>query len=207
MTNDGFNRNLRRQQDAALARLANPPFLALLFFLFFARLNLGPSGAQDRVGLLQETTALPFGKLLSSPLSWYLDDLIAVFDDSWDVGVSFYFPDRARLVLLRIQDQWSHFCDSILASLYCSRGKLIRLLWHNKITHSVTLFRRQILVSIISSCLFSLVMVYGIGLQSSPVIFVEFWFTSFALLSAGESIGVRSFILLLKLSDSCVPKS
>jgi len=39
--------------------------MALLFWLFFARLGYGPSTAQDRVGLLQETTALPFVGMLS----------------------------------------------------------------------------------------------------------------------------------------------
>lgn len=59
------HRNLRRQQDVFVARIANPPFMALLFWLFFARLGYGPSTAQDRVGLLQETTALPFVGMLS----------------------------------------------------------------------------------------------------------------------------------------------
>lgn len=59
------SKNLIRQKDAFVARLVNPPFLALLFFLFFARLGYGPSSAQDRVGLLQETTALPFIGMLS----------------------------------------------------------------------------------------------------------------------------------------------
>lgn len=57
--------NLRRQPDIFVARLANPVFLSLLFWLFFARLGYGPSSAQDRVGLLQETTALPFVGMLS----------------------------------------------------------------------------------------------------------------------------------------------
>jgi hypothetical protein len=56
---------LRRQQDVFVARLINPPFLALLFWLFFARLTLGPSSPQDRVGILQETTALPFVGMLA----------------------------------------------------------------------------------------------------------------------------------------------
>lgn len=43
--------------------------MALLFWLFFGRLTFGPSSAQDRVGLLQETTALPFvGKSTASPI-------------------------------------------------------------------------------------------------------------------------------------------
>lgn len=52
--------NLWRAKDAAIARIMNPPFLALLFWIFFARLGYGPSSAQDRVGLLQQTTAMPF---------------------------------------------------------------------------------------------------------------------------------------------------
>lgn len=40
--------------------------------------------------------------------------------------------------------------------------------------------------------LFSLVMVFGIGLQHTGRIFVEFWFTIFCLLSTGESVGVST---------------
>ncbi|TFK50026.1 P-loop containing nucleoside triphosphate hydrolase protein [Heliocybe sulcata] len=58
--------NLRRQQDVFVARLANPPFLVLLFWLFFLRLSKGPSGAQDRVGLLIENSAMPFVGMLAS---------------------------------------------------------------------------------------------------------------------------------------------
>lgn len=53
-------KNLRRQQDVFVARMANPPFLALIFWLFFLRLGHGPSGAQDRIGLLMESSAMPF---------------------------------------------------------------------------------------------------------------------------------------------------
>ncbi|KZT29972.1 P-loop containing nucleoside triphosphate hydrolase protein [Neolentinus lepideus HHB14362 ss-1] len=58
--------NLRRQQDVFVARLANSPFLALLFWLFFLRLTKGASGAQDRVGLLIENSAMPFVGMLAS---------------------------------------------------------------------------------------------------------------------------------------------
>ncbi|GAA5870410.1 hypothetical protein JCM8547_004025 [Rhodosporidiobolus lusitaniae] len=57
--------NLYRQSDIFIARLANPPFLALLFWLFFLRLGYGAMSAQTRIGLLQETTALPFVGMLS----------------------------------------------------------------------------------------------------------------------------------------------
>jgi energy-coupling factor transporter ATP-binding protein EcfA2 len=59
-------KNLRRQKDVFVVRLFNPPFLALLFWLFFLRLSKGPSGAQNRVGLLQENSALPFVGMLTS---------------------------------------------------------------------------------------------------------------------------------------------
>lgn len=59
-------KNLRRQQDVFVARLANPPFLVLLFWLFFLRLSKGPSGAQDRIGLLIENSAMPFVGMLAS---------------------------------------------------------------------------------------------------------------------------------------------
>lgn len=44
--------------------------------------------------------------------------------------------------------------------------------------------------SLISSLLFSIVFVYGMNLQQSARIFIEFWMSSFCLLSAGESIGI-----------------
>ena len=53
-------KNLRRQQDVFVARLANPPFLVLIFWLFFLRVGHGPAGAQDRIGLLMENSAMPF---------------------------------------------------------------------------------------------------------------------------------------------------
>lgn len=53
-------KNLRRQQDVFVARVANPPFLALIFWLFFLRLGHGPASAQDRIGLLMENSAMPF---------------------------------------------------------------------------------------------------------------------------------------------------
>lgn len=58
-------KNLRRQPDVFVARLSNPPFMALLFWIYFARLGYGPSSSQDRIGLLQETTALPFVGMLA----------------------------------------------------------------------------------------------------------------------------------------------
>lgn len=45
--------------------------------------------------------------------------------------------------------------------------------------------------------LFSLVMVFGIGLQHTARIFLEFWFTIFCLLSTGESVGVRTSISIM----------
>lgn len=60
-------RNLRRQPDIFFARALNPPFLAILFWLFFLRLHHGASSSQDIVGLLQEMTgARPFLLLVSA---------------------------------------------------------------------------------------------------------------------------------------------
>ncbi|TFY64457.1 hypothetical protein EVJ58_g2620 [Rhodofomes roseus] len=59
-------KNLRRQQDVFVARLANPPFLVLVFWLFFLRLGHGPASAQDRIGLLMENSAMPFVGMLAS---------------------------------------------------------------------------------------------------------------------------------------------
>ncbi|KAH9905520.1 P-loop containing nucleoside triphosphate hydrolase protein [Fomitopsis serialis] len=59
-------KNLRRQQDVFVARLANPPFLVLIFWMFFLRLGHGPASAQDRIGLLMENSAMPFVGMLAS---------------------------------------------------------------------------------------------------------------------------------------------
>ena len=141
-------KNLRRQQDAALARIINPPFLALLFFLFFGRLNLAASSAQTRVGILQETTALPFVGMLAC-LS--------------------IFPVERNLFLHEYKSASSRQSVSTFLLAYTLQ---------------------EILVSIISSGLFSLIVVFGIGLQNSPRIFIEFWVSSFALINLGESIGI-----------------
>ena len=141
-------KNLRRQQDAALARIINPPFLALLFFLFFGRLDLAASTAQTRIGILQETTALPFVGMLAC-LS--------------------IFPVERNLFL------HEHKSASSRQSVF---------------TFLLAYTLQEILVSIISSGLFSLVVVFGIRLQNSPRIFIEFWVSSFALINLGESIGI-----------------
>jgi ABC-type multidrug transport system ATPase subunit len=59
-------KNLRRQSDVFVTRLANPPFLGLLFFLFFGRFSLAPSSVQSRIGFLQELSAMPFVGCLSA---------------------------------------------------------------------------------------------------------------------------------------------
>ncbi|KII94351.1 hypothetical protein PLICRDRAFT_132994 [Plicaturopsis crispa FD-325 SS-3] len=140
-------KNLRRQSDVLVARLVNPPFMALLFWLFFARLNRGPSGAQDRVGLLQETAALPFVGMLAC---------IAIF------------PTERNLFF----HEWK------------SSGR------QSVSTFVLAYTVQEALVSIVASLLFSIVFVYGVGLRHSPRIFTEFWFTIFALISTGESIGI-----------------
>ncbi|BGP19345.1 ATP-binding cassette transporter snq2 [Rhodosporidiobolus nylandii] len=140
-------RNLRRQQDIFVARIANPPFLALLFWLFFLRLGYGPSSAQARVGLLQETTALPFVGMLSC---------ISIFP--FEKNLFFY-----------------------------ERRSSAR---HSSATFIVAYTVQESVVSLISSLLWSIVFVYGMNLRHSARIFVEFWISSFALISAGESIGI-----------------
>jgi hypothetical protein len=54
-------RNVTRQPDVFYTRIAQAPVLCLCFFLFFLRLSHGPTGAQDRIGLIAECTAsFPF---------------------------------------------------------------------------------------------------------------------------------------------------
>lgn len=140
-------KNLVRLKDAFFARLFNPPFLALLFWIFFARLNYSPTSAQTRVGLLQETTALPFVGMLSC---------IAIF------------PTELALFTHEYKTSARQGVVTFLASYTA----------------------QETLSSIVSSLLWSIVFVYGMNLQHSARIFVEFWFSSYALLSFGESIGV-----------------
>ncbi|GAA6063063.1 hypothetical protein JCM10212_003008 [Sporobolomyces blumeae] len=140
-------KNLRRQQDIFVARIANPPFMALLFWLFFARLGYGPSAAQDRVGLLQETTALPFVGMLSC---------IAIFPFERDL----YFHE------------------------YKSSAR------HSVVAFVLAYTVQETVVSVVSSFLFSVIFVFGMNMQYSARIFIEFWFSSYALIAFGESIGI-----------------
>ncbi|GAA6021211.1 hypothetical protein JCM11491_001608 [Sporobolomyces phaffii] len=140
-------KNLRRQQDVFIARVANPPFMALLFWLFFGRLGFGASSSQDRIGLLQETTALPFVGMLSC---------IAIFPFERDL----YFHEHKSSAR------------------------------HSVLTFLLAYTVQETVVSIVSSFLFSVVFIYGMNMQSTGRIFVEFWFSSYALISFGESIGI-----------------
>jgi hypothetical protein len=59
-----FERSLRntwRLQDVFWTRLIQAPFLGICFFIFFLRLTKGPPGAQDRIGIVAESTSsIPF---------------------------------------------------------------------------------------------------------------------------------------------------
>ncbi|KAH8921816.1 P-loop containing nucleoside triphosphate hydrolase protein [Atractiella rhizophila] len=59
-------KNMRRQPDVFPVRAVNPPFLALIFWFFYQRLSLGPTGSQNRIGLFQQNSALQFVGMLSS---------------------------------------------------------------------------------------------------------------------------------------------
>ncbi|GJN93059.1 hypothetical protein Rhopal_006104-T1 [Rhodotorula paludigena] len=139
--------NLRRQPDIFIARIANPPFLACLFWLFFARLDYGPSSPQTRIGLLQETTALPFVGMLSC---------IAIFPFEKALFVHEYKTSARHSVLT--------FLTAYTVSETCT--------------------------SLLSSLPWAIIFIYGMNLQQSGRIFVEFWISSFALISVGESIGI-----------------
>lgn len=78
-----------------MARLLNPPLLALLFWIFFARMGYGPSSAQDRVGLLQQTTAMPFvGEFALTTLSSIADSV----PSNRDAFLPLYLPTREAAV-------------------------------------------------------------------------------------------------------------
>ncbi|KAM0786926.1 hypothetical protein ACM66B_002348 [Microbotryomycetes sp. NB124-2] len=140
-------KNLRRQQDALLARLFNPPFLALLFWIFFARLNLGPASAQTRVGVMIELTALPFVGMLSC---------LAIFPAEKALFLHEY-PSRAR--------------QSVETFLL-----------------SYTI--QETAVSLVATLLLSIIFIYGMNLQHSARIFVQFWISTWSLVSVGESVGI-----------------
>ncbi|KAH7106594.1 P-loop containing nucleoside triphosphate hydrolase protein, partial [Auriculariales sp. MPI-PUGE-AT-0066] len=50
-------RNLWRQPDLFWTRFQQAPILAVCFFVFFLRLTKGPTGAQDRIGIIAESTS------------------------------------------------------------------------------------------------------------------------------------------------------
>ncbi|CDR35783.1 hypothetical protein NBRC10512_006151 [Rhodotorula toruloides] len=141
-------KNLRRQPDVFVARLSNPPFMALLFWIYFARLGFGPSSSQDRIGLLQETTALPFVGMLAC---------IAIF------------PSEMNLYRHEFMSSARYGVTTFL-SVYTIQ---------------------ETITSAISSFLFSVIFTFGMNLQYSPARkFFEFWFSSWALISTGESVGI-----------------
>ncbi|KAJ7171842.1 P-loop containing nucleoside triphosphate hydrolase protein [Mycena crocata] len=59
-------RNLWRQKEGFWGRLSQAPFTGVLLLMFYERLRFGPSGGQDRIGVvLQSTSAMPFVGLIS----------------------------------------------------------------------------------------------------------------------------------------------
>ncbi|GAA5830094.1 hypothetical protein JCM3770_007393, partial [Rhodotorula araucariae] len=139
--------NLRRQPDIFVARIANPPFLACLFWLFFARLGYGPSSAQDRIGLVQEMTALQFVGMLAC------------------VSI---FPFERALFFHEYKSSARQSVTTFLAA------------------YTV----QETATSLLSSLPCAVIFVYGMNLQQSGRRFVEFWLSSFALISVGESVGI-----------------
>ncbi|KAK4052819.1 ATP-binding cassette transporter snq2 [Microbotryomycetes sp. JL201] len=140
-------KNLRRQQDALLARLFNPPFLALLFWIFFARLSRGPASAQTRVGIMIELTALPFVGMLSC---------LAIF------------PAEKALFLHERPSSARQSVETFLLSYTI----------------------QETAVSLIATLLLSLIFIYGMNLQHSARIFIQFWISTWSLVSVGESVGI-----------------
>ncbi|KAK6907065.1 hypothetical protein I203_101054 [Kwoniella mangroviensis CBS 8507] len=60
-------KNLWRRKDVFFNRLVQTPLLGGMFILFFQRLNHGPSGAQDRIGItIESTSAIAFVGLLNA---------------------------------------------------------------------------------------------------------------------------------------------
>ncbi|EJD39012.1 hypothetical protein AURDEDRAFT_187588 [Auricularia subglabra TFB-10046 SS5] len=79
-------KNLWRQSDLFWTRFIQAPILALCFFLFFLRLKKGGSGAQDRIGIVAESTsALPFVGFLNLA-SLYPQEKTIFFHDYRSAG-------------------------------------------------------------------------------------------------------------------------
>lgn len=133
-------------------------------------LNLSPSSAQTRVGLLQETTAIPFVGMLAC---------IAIFPVEKSL---FYYEYKSSARQSVSTFLLAYSVQEAVVSLVGSLVSSSRIRQKNKDLQDLLQ-------------LFSVVTVYGVGLQDSPRIFLEFWFCIFSLLSTGESIGVSHFFL------------
>jgi hypothetical protein len=114
-------RNLRRQPDIFLARALNPPFLAILFWLYFLRLKHGPTASQDIIGLLQEMTALPFVVRLASSSVSFLNDA-DLFSSTGNARLPIPLPSREATLLPRVQDLGSPLRLLLRPRLYPSRN-------------------------------------------------------------------------------------
>ncbi|KZV81463.1 P-loop containing nucleoside triphosphate hydrolase protein [Exidia glandulosa HHB12029] len=78
--------NLWRQSDLFWTRLIQAPILAVCFFVFFLRLTHGATGAQDRIGIVAESTsALPFVGFLNLA-SLYPQEKTIFFHDYRSAG-------------------------------------------------------------------------------------------------------------------------
>ncbi|KAJ3519459.1 hypothetical protein NM688_g9298 [Phlebia brevispora] len=74
-------RNTWRQPDLFWTRWTQAPILAICFFVFFLRLPMGPAGAQDRIGIVAEsTTSLAFVGFLNLAALYPMEKTIFFHD-------------------------------------------------------------------------------------------------------------------------------
>ncbi|KAK4700817.1 hypothetical protein P7C70_g5427, partial [Phenoliferia sp. Uapishka_3] len=157
------------QQPAASAKLRSAPFhIAFPVILGRSfRLSLGPAGAQNRVGLLQEATALPFVGMLAC---------IAIF------------PTERSLFYHEYRTSGRQPVEAFL--LAYSVQETIATIISSGVSKGNTFNRVRRLTKIFDSDTVVFCRILGIGLRHTPRIFLEFWFSIYCIISVGESIGI-----------------
>jgi ABC-type multidrug transport system ATPase subunit len=175
-------KNTWRQSDLFFTRLVQAPILAVCFYVFFLRLRNGPSGAQDRIGIVGKR----FGSLF---LALVLTCCVA------ECTSAISFVGFLNLAALYPQEKTVFFHDYRGAGgRYSSAAFII----------AFSIF--AILPELISALLFAVIMNVATGMQTSARIYFEFAIAIWAQLNFGESVGIAfaSYFSTMGLSVSLV---
>ncbi|KAI0685355.1 P-loop containing nucleoside triphosphate hydrolase protein [Cytidiella melzeri] len=74
-------RNTWRQSDLFWTRWSQAPILAVCFYIFYLRLSKGPTGAQDRIGIIAEcTSSLSFVGFLNLAATYPMEKTVFFYD-------------------------------------------------------------------------------------------------------------------------------